>query len=246
MTNKINNLITVKMDVVRRGDGAVVVRNQYVRVTPYDGRTAALNLSVRTKMSKAGDFAIRGSDIEKLQTQPRNIISMKSISNIKNLVLAYESIKSNPGNMTPGITPETLDGIDLDYFKGIQAKLKAGTLKFSPTRQVHIPKPGKSETRPLNIASPREKIVQKAMQQVMEPLYESKFLDSSHGFRPNRGTRTAMTYLEAKFQSVQYIIEADFSQAFPSIPHTRLLEVLKEDIACEKTLALIKSGLKAG
>lgn len=148
--------------------------------------------------------------------------------------------------MTPGIDSETLDGIDLRYFKNIQEKLKAGKFKFSPARRIQIPKPGKSETRPLSIASPREKLVQKAMQQILEPVYENIFLDSSHGFRPNRGTRTAMADLESNFQSARYIIEADFSKAFPSIPHSRLMEILREEIKCDKTLSLIKSGLEAG
>lgn len=251
-----NNLTTQIKDVNRRpqivdvserhGDGVVIVRTKYIRVTPYDGRTTALNLFVRTKMSKAGVFPSRGSDMETLQNQYEMPLNIKSISNIKNLVLAYETIKSNPGNMTPGLNPETLDGIDRKYLERIQAKLKAGKFDFSPARRVNIPKPGKNETRPLTIASPREKIVQKAMQQIMEPIYEKIFLESSHGFRAKKGTRTAIAQLEAKFQSVQYIIEADFSKAFDKIPHDKLMEILKERITCEKTLRLLKSGLKAG
>lgn len=228
------------------GDGAVIVRKKYVGLISYDGRTAALNLSVRTKVSKAGEIALRGSDAKKTQTQARLPISIKSICNIKNLVLAYETIKSNPGNMTSGIDTITLDGLNLEYLKKVKEKLKAGVFKFTPARRVQIPKPGKTETRPLTIASPWEKLVQKAIQQIIEPVYETKFLESSHGFRPKRGTRTAIAYLEAKFQSVQYIIEADFSKAFEKIPHIKLLEILKEDIECEKTLTLLKSGLQAG
>jgi hypothetical protein len=58
--------------------------------------------------------------------------------------------------------------------------------------------------------------------------------------------KTAIKHLEAKFQSSKYIIEADFSKAFDSIPHEKLLEILKKDIKCDKTLTLIKSGLNAG
>lgn len=112
-------------------------------------------------MSKAGSNATRGSDIE--NTLNSNEINMKMISNYKNIVSAYELIKSNPGNMTEGISKETLDGINQKYLETIKAKLKAGTYEFSPARRIQIPKPGKEGTRPLTIASPREKIVQKAI-----------------------------------------------------------------------------------
>lgn len=71
-----------------------------------------------------------------------------------NLVTAYELIKSNPGNMTPGTDSQTLDGMNLGFLKKIQGELKAGTFEFPPARRTHIPKPGKDEKRPLTIASP--------------------------------------------------------------------------------------------
>jgi group II intron reverse transcriptase/maturase len=219
------------------GDGAVVVG--FIR------RTAALNLKGRTFVSKAGLLEVnRGSDIEKPFTSDN--LNIKSISNLKNVVTAYELIKSKPGNMTKGVDNITLDGINSKYFEKLQSELKAGKFTFKPARRIQIPKPGKSGTRPLTIASPREKIVQKALLLVLERFYESKFLYTSHGFRPQRGTHTAMRDLEAKFQSVHYVIEADFSKAFDTIQHSVLLNLLRKEIKCEKTLTLIKSGLKAG
>jgi len=199
---------------------------------------------VRTLSSKAGSDAIRGS--EDKNTLKSTTINIKAISNLKNLVTAYELIKRNPGNMTKGADDITLDGIDLKHFLKLQSELRAGKFEFTPARLIHIPKPGKNETRPQTIASPREKLVQKAIQIILEGTYEKKFLNNSHGFRPERGTSTAMKQLEANFKSAQYIIEADFSQAFDTIQHDALMNILKEEIECEKTLKLIKSGLKAG
>lgn len=187
----------------------------------------------------------RGSDDIIVSTSPKDI-NIKAIANMKNLVVAYELIKSNPGNMTKGTNPETLDGMNLKFLEKIQKDIRSGTFNFPPARRIQIPKPGKKETRPLTIASPRDKVVQKAIQLIMEPVFDKLFLDCSHGFRPFRGTKTAMQYIDAKFQSSHYIIEADFSKAFDTIAHNKLLEFLKETISCEKTLRLIKSGLKAG
>lgn len=206
----------------------------------------AKDLQVRTFVSTAGPNkgATRGNEPKNTLNSPG--INIKTISNMKNLVAAYELIKSKPGNMTQGVDEITLDGLTLKYLEGIQAELKSGQYKFSPARRTHIPKPGKNETRPLTIASPREKIVQKAIQLVLEQLYEGKFLSTSHGFRPGKGSHTAMLSLEAQFQSVHYIIEADFTMALPSVNHATLMKILGEEIKCQKTLKLIKDGLKAG
>lgn len=115
-------------------------------------------------------------------------------------------IKGKPGNMSKGTTSETLDGIRLEFFKKLSYELKKGNFKFTPTsrRRILIPKgPGKSGERPLSIAAKqwetsREKIVQKAVAVILEAIFEPLFLDTSHGFRPNRGTHTALKQLYIK------------------------------------------------
>lgn len=199
---------------------------------------------MRILHSKADRDVIRGSE-SKNTLKPMEV-NIKAISNYKNLVAAYELIKSNPGNMTKGISNETLDGINPSYLLNVQCKLKAGQFEFNPARRTQISKLGKNEKRPLTIASPREKVVQKAILLIMERLYEKKFLDTSHGFRPGKGTHTAMKQLEANFQNSHYIIEADFSKAFDTIQHNTLMSIIGKEVKCEKTLTLIKSGLKAG
>jgi len=91
------------------------------------------------------------------------------------LLLAYEQIKSKKGNMTPGLDDETPDGVSFQTILGYSKKLKAGTFKFNLARRVMIPKSGKISERPLTIASPRVKIVQKAMQLVLTELYASLY-----------------------------------------------------------------------
>jgi len=239
-----------------RGNGATVVLER--------GRVAArktVKIFARTLSSKAGPSkihgALRGSEAganpvrdgkdEKVYKKDREVgMNIKSIANLKNLVTAYEMIKSRPGNMTTGVGNDTLDGLNKEYLLRLQKKLRDGKYKFPPARRIQIPKPGKTETRPLTIASPRDKVVQKAMELVLNQHFDPLFLDSSHGFRPGRGTHTAIRQLDAKFQSVHYVIEADFSKAFDRIPHKILMETLKKQITCPKTLALIQSGLEAG
>ena len=166
------------------------------------------------------------------------------IANIKNLTLAYESIKSKPGNMTPSINNQTLDDVSLKWLTKLSCDLRAGKFQFTPARRVHIPKPGKDETRPLGVVSPRDKVVQKAILQVLEPIYENIFLDCSHGFRPNKGCHTALRSLKQKFSNSIWIIEGDISKCYDSIDHNTLLMILRRRIKCDKTIALIKKSLK--
>lgn len=168
------------------------------------------------------------------------------ISDPEFLIGCYEAIKGKPGNMTPGPNKETLDGIDKNWFISIAESLKKGQFEFSPTRRVLIPKPGKKEERPLGIAPPREKIVQKALLVVLEAIWEPMFLDSSHGFRPERSCHSALKALYQQGSNYSWAIQGDITKCFDSIPHDTIRKCLSKHITCQRTLELINKGLKAG
>lgn len=224
------------------GNGVVVVPGEW-------GRTAGTARGAMNYSTKAGqgNLASRGSVSKETPNKEINNLSIKTVANFKNLVSAYESVKSKPGNSTPGVDGSTLDGMDKNFLLKTQELLRAGKFEFPPARRILIPKPGKpGETRPLTIAAPRDKVIQKAILLALERHFDPIFLESSHGFRPGRGTHTATKYLEAKFQSVKYIIEADFSKAFDSISHDKLMTLLARHITDDKLLKVIRSGLKSG
>lgn len=130
----------------------------------------------------------------------RNLYNI--ISNVDTLIYAYENIKSKPGNMTPGVTPETLDGISKEKLEILSTDLKSDKFQFSPSRRIAIPK-ASGGSRPLTIAPPMDKIVQEAIRLVLEAVYEPLFMDSSHSFRPNRGCHTALKKVSQDFQPSQ-------------------------------------------
>jgi len=169
------------------------------------------------------------------------------VSNQEVLILAYEIIKSKPGNTTPGSDSQTLDGIDLRWFKKTGESLLTGNFNFKPARRKDIPKSSdKTKKRPLTISTPRDKIVQQAIYLILNAIYEPSFLDSSHGSRPKRGNHTALKHIKYYFTGVKWCIEADIESNFPSISHDILLNLLSRRISCQKFLALIKNSLKAG
>lgn len=112
------------------------------------------------------------------------------------LIYAYKIIASKSGNMTPSdlISKTTLDGIDIDWLLNNSKKLKQNKFNWSFNCRTYIPKKAGGE-RPLNMVSPRKKIVQKAIYLVFLIVYENKlnyFSDYSHGFRLNRSCHLAL------------------------------------------------------
>lgn len=123
----------------------------------------------------------------------------KILANAEMLELAYNKLKSKPGQMTPGVKPETLDGVSKEVLEDIVAKLKNESFQFSPGRRVQIPKPS-GGTRPLTIAPPRDKLVQEAMRMILEAVFEPTFSKYSHGFRPGKGCHSALKAVRQDFQ----------------------------------------------
>jgi retron-type reverse transcriptase len=147
-------------------------------------------------MKKLKDLHLRS---EKFLDNPidRNLYRILCDSEI--LAIAYNKLKSKPGQMTPGVSPETLDGMSLEVLENIVEKLKDESFQFKPARRVQIPK-ASGGTRPLTIASPRDKIVQEAIRMILEAIFEPTFSDYSHGFRPQRGCHTALKAVRQDFQ----------------------------------------------
>lgn len=162
------------------------------------------------------------------------------------LVKCYEAIRGKPGNMTRGSGPETLDGINIRWFEETARLIKENRFNFGSSRRVEIPKPGSNKTRPLTIASPRDKIVQKAIQLILEAMWEKIFLHTSHGFRPGRSVHTALKELYTKGQSYSWVIQGDISKCFDRIPHRIVIDSLKKQIADVAFLNLITNFLTAG
>lgn len=170
-----------------------------------------------------------------------NQIYIKKIADIKNLIKAYQSIKNKLGNMTLYLDNLTLDEIKL--LEDIKESLLKGIYKYSLIREVW--KLGNSKLLRI-MASLRDKIVQKAIEQVMELYYNLKFRKFSHGSTLDYGIHSALEMIDAQFQSVRFVIESNLIKYFNDILHDKFMNILKKDITCQKTLKLIKSGLKIG
>lgn len=191
-------------------------------------------------LDKLNNLRIKASEGKPID---RNLISL--LSNPTLLEIAYNNIKSKPGNMTHGITPETLDGISSEWFTETANLLRSGKFEFQPSRRIQIPK-ASGGTRPLSIGSPKDKVVQEAMRMILDAIYEPNFSDNSHGFRPLRSCHTALRAFYTKFRDSQWIIEGDISKCFDSIDHGQLIKLIENKISDRRFTHYINKAINTG
>jgi group II intron reverse transcriptase/maturase len=164
-------------------------------------------------------------------------------------IVAYEKIKSKPGNMTPGVDGDTLDGFSMDTIGNIIEDMRKERFNFSRARRVYIPKTNGGR-RPLGIAPPKDKVVQEVIRMILEAIYDSPhgptFLPCSHGFRPNRAPHTALKTIRTDWSGIVWIVEGDIKGCFDNIDHETLLAILRKRIHDERFLGLIRKALTAG
>jgi group II intron reverse transcriptase/maturase len=159
--------------------------------------------------------------------------------------MAYASIRTNKGAMTPGVDGLTIEALTPDRIQSIIDQVMTGTYRFSPARRVYIPKPNGGK-RPLGIPTAGDKLVQSACRLILERIYEPVFSDRSFGFRPGRSCLTALSEIKHTWNGAVWLIEADLRDCFGSFNHSRLLALLAQRVQDKNFLRLIGGMLKAG
>ena len=165
---------------------------------------------------------------------------------------------SRLGNAYLAIKQDAAPGIDgitwQQYGEHIEANLKqlhkdihSGAYRALPSKRQYIPKPD-GQKRPLGMAALEDKIVQRAVVEVLNAIYEQDFLGFSYGFRPKRSQHDALDALAygITHQRVNFIVDADIKRFFDSMSHDWLIELMKHRIGDERILRLIRKWLKAG
>ena len=159
--------------------------------------------------------------------------------------VAYQNIYSKTGNMTAGADGKTIDGMSIDRVEQLIGSLKNETYQPNPSKRTYIPKKN-GKKRPLGIPSFDDKLVQEVVRMILEAIYEGSFEHTSHGFRPKRSCHTALIDIQKTFTAVKWFIEGDIKGFFDNINHDVLINILRERIADERFLRLIRKFLNAG
>ena len=169
-----------------------------------------------------------------------------------NLYLAARKVAGKQG--AAGVDGQTCEEFEEHLIvetRRLSEQLKGQTYRPKAVRRVQIPKPGRpNETRPLAPYSQeqgptvRDRVVQRAVLNVIEPILDHQFHERSFGFRHGRGAHDALRIVEQKIQEgYVYVVDADLKGYFDSIPKDRLLKLIKEHISDSRMLKLIKMFL---
>lgn len=163
----------------------------------------------------------------------------------RNLDAAFRCVASNGGSA--GVDNVTIDmyGQQLsEELPRLAQQLGDGTYEPQAVKRVYIPKPGSAKGRPLGIPTVRDRVVQTALRNVIEPIFERDFASNSYGFRPGRGCKDALRHVDERLkEGLVYVVDADLKSYFDTIPKDRLMELIRLKVSDGTVLTLIESFL---
>jgi len=186
--------------------------------------------------------------VERARREPEGRFhSLAHLIDVPALERAYRRTRKDAAVGVDGVTKEQY-GQDLEEnLQDLHARMKAKRYRHQPIRRVHIPKEG-GKTRPIGISAFEDKLVQDALREVLEAIYEQDFLDCSYGFRPGRSAHDAVRTLDRAVHrgKVNWILEADIVSFFDSLDRKKLKEMLEVRVADGSLLRLIGKCLHVG
>jgi len=185
------------------------------------------------------------------------------VTDLRNLRCAFSRVATNRGRRTAGVDGVTVrrivaEGVE-DFLTGLREEMRRAFYQPSPSRRVLIPKVGKpGQFRPLGIPTVKDRVVQAAVKNIMEPIFEADFFPCSYGFRPSRSAHGALEKLRLHLRSprlvthgedgapYQVAIEADIKGCFDNISHHGLMNRVRRRIGDRKLSRLVVAFLRAG
>ena len=183
------------------------------------------------------------------QSQERAFLSLNHYLDVHWLETAFGRTRKDGA---VGVDGQTAAEYEADLEANLQSLLdraKSGTYHAPPVRRVHISKaPGSTETRPLGIPTFEDKVLQRAVAMLLEPIYEQDFLNCSYGFRPGRSAHQALATLREGLMQFGggWILDVDIRKFFDTLQHDALRQLLRRRIRDGVVLRLIGKWLNAG
>jgi RNA-directed DNA polymerase len=162
-----------------------------------------------------------------------------------------EAFRQTRKDGAPGVDGKTMAEYGENLESNLQSLLsraKSGVYRAPPVRRVYIPKGDGSKLRPIGIPTVEDKILQRAVSMVLEPVYEQEFYDGSYGFRPGRSAHEALDSIQTRLWEMGggWVLEADIEGFFDAVDHTKLHEILRQRVSDGVLLRLVGKWLKAG
>ena len=209
---------------------------------PLKGKTAGNcgPSTVSTKQRRIADLAKRS---------PRMAIT--TLGHHMDLAWMHEAYRRTRKDGAVGIDGQTAREYEVNLEANLQSLLeraKSGRYKAPPVRRVYIPKGTGPATRPIGIPTFEDKILQRAVTMILEPIYEQDFLDCSYGFRPGRSAHQALSVLRNQIMDMKggWVLEIDIRQFFDHLDHGHLKAFIRQRVRDGVIVRLINKWLHAG
>lgn len=173
---------------------------------------------------------------------------MEAVVERENMTQALHRVQANKGAAgVDGMSVEELLPYLRSEWPRIKEELLNGTYEPAPVRTVEIPKPGGKGTRKLGIPTALDRLIQQALHQVMSPIFDPHFSDSSYGFRPGRSTHDAVLQAQAHMATgKRWVVDLDLEKFFDRVNHDILMSRIARRIGDKRALKLVRRYLQAG
>ncbi len=173
---------------------------------------------------------------------------MDKVWKMENLQSALQQVMRNQGGAgVDGQSCENFLKASSQRLPRLQEQLKQGSYQPKPVKRVWIPKLGSKELRPLGVPTVEDRVVQSALRNVIEPIFERTFAEHSYGFRPGRGAKPALRRVDQLLKTGHHwVVDADLKGYFDSIPQDKMMEAVETQIADGAVLKLIEQRLGQG
>lgn len=177
---------------------------------------------------------------------PQDETMMERILAPENLAVAWKRVKANKGAPgLDGMTVKAFPAFCRKHWSRIREAIMKGTYNPAPVRRVFIPKPDGTQ-RPLGVPTVLDRVIQQAVAQMLNPVFEPTFSEYSYGFREGRNAHQAVRQMETGWEEGRrHAVDCDLKSFFDTVNHDRLMEQLRQRIKDCKVLGLIRKYLQA-
>lgn len=227
MTDRVDEITPPRVQTLEPG-GEIRVRWDWVERAVWTDR-----------MLEALETGVRGGKWHSL---------FDKVYRLANLKAAWKRVAANRGSSgVDRVTIEQFSKNAEERLAQLSQALRSGSYKPLPVRRVYIPKPGSQEKRPLGIPAVIDRIVQTALRNVIEPIFEKEFVANSYGFRPKRGCQNALDHVERLLAAGSvHVVDVDLRKYFDTIPKHGIMNEVAQRIADGNVLRLIEAFLDQG